>query len=49
MKKQISITIEDDILDYIDDLCEINGRSRSNMIEVLVKEYKLRDERTERA
>ena len=37
MTKQISITIEEDQLTYLDKLAEINGRSRSGMISYLIK------------
>jgi len=32
MTKNISVTIEEDLLNYLDELAEINGRSRSGMI-----------------
>lgn len=38
MTKQISITIEEDLLNYLDELADINGRSRSSMITWLVKQ-----------
>ena len=37
MTKQISITIEEEQLTYLDELAEINGRSRSGMICYLIK------------
>lgn len=37
MTKQISITIEEDLLNYLDELADINDRSRSGMITWLVK------------
>ena len=37
MTKQISITIEEEQLTYLDELAEINGRSRSGMISYLIK------------
>jgi len=37
MTKNISITIEEDLLNYLDDLAEINGRSRSSMLSWLIK------------
>lgn len=37
MTKQISITIEEEQLDYLDSLAEINGRSRSSMLNWLLK------------
>ncbi len=38
MTKQISITIDDEQLSYLDDLAEINSRSRSGMISYLIKQ-----------
>lgn len=38
MTKQISITIEEDQLTYLDELAEINSRSRSGMIGYLIKQ-----------
>lgn len=37
MTKQISITIEEEQLAYLDELAEINGRSRSGMLGWLLK------------
>ena len=37
MTKQISITIDEEQLSYLDDLAEINSRSRSGMISYLIK------------
>lgn len=37
MTKNISITLEEDQLKYLDDLADINGRSRSGMISWLIK------------
>lgn len=37
MTKQISITIEEEQLAYLDCLAEINGRSRSSMLNWLLK------------
>lgn len=37
MTKQISITIEEDLLNYLDKLADINGRSRSGMINWLIQ------------
>lgn len=37
MTKQISITIEEEQLKYLDELAEINGRSRSSMLNWLLK------------
>lgn len=38
MTKQISITIEEDYLTYLDEVAEINSRSRSGMISYLIKQ-----------
>lgn len=37
MTKQISITIEEEQLEYLDELANINGRSRSGMLGWLLK------------
>lgn len=37
MVKQISVTIDEDLLKYLDDLADINGRSRSGMINRLIQ------------
>ena len=37
MTKQISITLEEDLIKYLDELAEINDRTRSGMISWLVK------------
>ena len=38
MTKQISITIDEEQLKYLDELADINGRSRSGMISWLIKQ-----------
>lgn len=38
MTKQISITIDEEQLVYLDELAEINSRSRSGMISYLIKQ-----------
>lgn len=38
MTKQISITIDEEQLAYLDELADINGRSRSGMISWLIKQ-----------
>ena len=38
MTKQISITIEEEQLTYLDELADINSRSRSGMIGYLIKQ-----------
>lgn len=43
MSKIISITLDESLISYIDDLAEDNGRSRSNMISCLIKEEMERD------
>lgn len=43
MSKIISITLDESLISYIDDLAEVNGRSRSNMISCLIKEEMERD------
>ena len=37
MTRNISITLDDDLLKYLDELAEINSRSRSSMISWLIK------------
>lgn len=37
MTKQISITIEEEQLKYLDELADLNGRSRSSMLNWLLK------------
>lgn len=44
MNKQISITIDDGLLHYIDEVAEINSRSRSGMIAWLIKKCQEEDE-----
>ena len=39
MTKQISITIEEEQLNYLDELADINSRSRSGMIGYLIKQF----------
>ena len=38
MTKQISITIEEEQLTYLDELADINSRSRSGMISYLINQ-----------
>ena len=40
----ISITLRSDLLDYIDDLAAINGRTRSSMIAWIISKEKQADE-----
>ena len=47
MTKQISITIEEDLLKYLDELATINSRSRSSMISWLINRSKQEDEAME--
>lgn len=44
MTKNISVTIEEDLLNYLDELADINGRSRSGMISWLITLSKEQDE-----
>lgn len=44
MNKQISITIDEGLLHYIDEVADINGRSRSGMISWLIKKSQEVDE-----
>lgn len=44
MTKQISITIEEEQLKYLDELAEVNGRSRSSMLNWLLKMAEASDE-----
>ena len=37
-KKATTITIDQELLDHIDDLCSINYRTRSAMIELLLRQ-----------
>ena len=37
-KKATTITIDQDLLNHIDDLCNINFRTRSAMIELLLRQ-----------
>lgn len=37
MTKNISLTIDEDLLAYLDELADINGRSRSGMISWLIR------------
>lgn len=47
MNKQISITIDEGLLHYIDEVADINGRSRSGMIAWLIKKSQEEDESLE--
>ena len=44
MTKNVSITIEEDQLKYLDELAEINGRSRSGMISWFILQSMRADE-----
>lgn len=44
MTKNISITIEEELLNYLDELADINGRTRSGMISWLILNSKRADE-----
>ena len=41
--RNICITIDSELLKYIDDLCDINCRSRSSMINWILNQHKLQD------
>lgn len=43
MKKPISITIEEKLIDYVDELCDINGFNRSQMISKIILDHYRRD------
>lgn len=36
--KNISLTIDEELLAYVDDLADINGRSRSSMISWMIRQ-----------
>lgn len=44
MTKNISVTIEEELLNYLDELAEINGRSRSGMISWFILNSKRADD-----
>ena len=44
MTKNISVTIEEDLLNYLDELADINGRSRSGMISWFILNSKRADD-----
>ena len=48
MTKNISITIEEELLTYLDELAEINGRTRSGMISWFILNSKRADEDLEK-
>lgn len=43
MTKNISITLDQDLLEYLDELADINDRTRSGMISYLIKQSYLED------
>ena len=43
MTKNISITIDQDLLEYLDKLADINGRTRSGMIAWIIAKEKAAD------
>lgn len=47
MTKNISITIDQDLLEYLDELADINDRTRSGMISYLIKQSYLEDINTD--
>ena len=48
MTKNISITLEEEQLKYLDDLADMNGRSRSGMISWLIRKSQDEDEALQR-
>ena len=48
MTKNISITLEEEQLKYLDNLADINGRSRSGMISWLIRKSQDEDEALQR-
>ena len=44
MTKNISVTIEEELLNYLDEVAEINGRTRSGMISWFILQSKRADE-----
>ena len=48
MTKNISITLDEDLIKYLDDLADINGRTRSGMISWLITQSKAADEDLEK-
>lgn len=44
MTKTICITLEEELIKYVDDLADINGRNRSNMISWIISKEKQTDE-----
>lgn len=47
MTKNISITLDQDLLEYLDELADINDRTRSGMIRYLIKQSYLEDINTD--
>lgn len=47
MTKNISITLDQDLLEYLDELAKINNRTRSGMISYLIKQSYLEDINTD--
>ena len=45
--KNICITIDSDLLDYVDTLCETNCRSRSSMINWILNQHMKNDKEAE--
>ena len=48
MNKQISITLDEKLLNYLEELADINGRTRSGMIAWLIKKSQEEDESLEK-
>lgn len=47
MTKNISITLDSELLEYLDELADINDRTRSGMISYLIKQSYLEDINTD--
>ena len=43
MTKTISITLDTELIQYVDDLAELNSRSRSSMISFIIKKFEYLD------
>lgn len=41
--RPISVTMPPDLLEYLDEICDINCRSRSEMIRILLEEKRRED------
>lgn len=43
MTKTISITLDTELIQYVDELAELNSRSRSSMISFIIKKFEYLD------